>query len=331
MLGKNIILVTGAAGFIGSNLICKLLENPSNVIVCIDCINDYYDRKLKYKNIERINKWGKSRVVFYFDDITDWDAMYKIFCQWNFTQVYHLAAQAGVRYSIEHPHEVIDTNILGFENIIKLSIENGVKHFVYASSSSVYGDFGKYSLGSCNEDQFTDTQKSPYAVTKKCNELMAEMYSSLNPNIKFTGLRFFTVYGPYMRPDLAIGKFTKAMLENTKIEIYGDGTKERDFTYIDDIVEIMTTIMNYSKNWHHEIFNIGYGSSITVNDLVKTIKDNINPDFDNIEYTDNAKGDVNKTLASVDKLKSWFNIQPKISIEEGIKRYTTWYKQQKEA
>lgn len=328
MTGENIILVTGAAGFIGSNLVCKLLQNISNTVVCIDCMSPYYDKKLKYSNIERIKKIGENRVVFYFYDIRDESSIDKIFKEWKFNKVYHLAAQAGVRYSIDHTKEVIETNVIGFNNILEHSIANGVKHFVYASSSSVYGDIPDECV--CEETNECFSQKSPYAVTKRCNELMAEMYASKQTTTKLTGLRFFTVYGPYMRPDLAIGKFTKAVLDNNKIEIYGDGNKQRDFTYIDDIVDIMITIMDSDKFWKHEIFNIGYGSSISVNNLVKTIKDNINPNFDNIEYSSDLSYDVNKTLASIEKLKSWFDIQPKVKISDGLVKYINWYKQQRE-
>lgn len=320
MIFKNIILVTGGAGFIGSNLINKLLETESNIVVSIDNMTPYYDVKLKYKNLER-NK--SNRFVNYFIDITDKLEVNRIFHEWNFTQVYHLAAQAGVRYSIDHPDEVINTNIIGFQNILENVISHHIEKFVYASSSSVYGDIS--SLQKCSEEQIVDNQKSPYAVTKRSNELMAQMYSSLYPNIQMSGLRFFTVYGPYMRPDLAIGKFTRKILNNESIEIYGDGTKERDFTYIDDIVRITMTIMNSDKKWNHEIFNIGYGSSISVNEMVETIINYIDPNYDKIIYKDNAEGDVNKTLASNDKIKEWFDEQPQIEIHDGIKKYIDWY------
>ena len=177
-------------------------------------------------------------------------------------------------------------------------------------------------LNPCNE------QKSPYAVSKRANELMAKAYSYLYPDIQMSGLRFFTVYGPYMRPDLAIGKFTKFIFNDESIEIYGDGTKERDFTYIDDIVRIMITIMNSDKVWLHEIFNIGYGNSISVNEMVQTIKNYINPNYNKIIYKGDAEGDVNKTLAVNDKIKTWFNETPKIEIHKGIKMYIDWYKKQ---
>ena len=320
MIFNNIILVTGAAGFIGSSLINQLLQNEHNIVVGVDNLNKYYDIHLKLENIRR-NK--NDRFVMLHYDITDKRLMEKLFNEWEITEVYHLAAQAGVRYSIDHPSEVIQTNIQGFQNIIENCINHNINKIVYASSSSVYGNLTDEED---NEDKRTDNQMSPYAVTKKCNELMAQMYSNLYTQLKLSGLRFFTVYGPYMRPDLAIGKFTKAVLNNEPIEIYGNGLKERDFTYIDDIVRIMMTIMNSSKDWNHEIFNIGYGNAITVNELVNTIIDYINPLYDKIIYKEDAKGDVNKTLASNSKIKEWFNEGPQIESHDGIKKYIDWYK-----
>lgn len=320
---KHIILVTGAAGFIGSSLINQLLLDESNIVVGVDNLNKYYDIHLKLENIRR-NKNDRFVILHY--DITDKRLIEKLFNEWEISEVYHLAAQAGVRYSIEHPSEVIQTNIQGFQNIIDNCIKHHINKIVYASSSSVYGDFTD---NDDIENESTDNQMSPYAVTKKCNELMAQMYSNLYDDLQISGLRFFTVYGPYMRPDLAIGKFTKSILNNEFIEIYGDGTKERDFTYIDDIVRIMMTIMNSDKKWHHEIFNIGYGNSISINKLVEIIKNEIDPNFNKIEYSNNALGDVNKTLASNKKIQEWFNEYPKIDIKIGIKKYVDWYKQQK--
>ena len=317
---NKIILVTGAAGFIGSSLINQLLKNENIIVVGVDNLNKYYDIHLKLKNIRR-NK--NDRFVMLHYDITDSKLVDKLFNEWDITEVYHLAAQAGVRYSIDHPNEVIQTNIIGFQNILNNCIKHNINKIIYASSSSVYGN-----LTDTDDVEYerTDSQMSPYAVTKKCNELMAQMYSNLYPQLKMSGLRFFTVYGPYMRPDLAIGKFTKAILNNEPINIYGDGTKERDFTYIDDIVNIMIEIMNSEKNWHHEIFNIGCGNSISVNELVSIIKDNINPLYDKINYVDNALGDVDKTYASNHKIKDWFDISPKTRIQDGINKYINWYK-----
>ena len=320
MIGDKIILVTGAAGFIGSSLINELLKNEDVVVVGIDNLNKYYDIHTKLENIRR-NKNDRFAMLHY--DITDRKLIDKLFNEWNITEVYHLAAQAGVRYSIEHPSEVIQTNIQGFQNIIENCINHNINKIVYASSSSVYGNLTD---NDDIESESTDNQMSPYAVTKKCNELIAQMYSNLYPQLRIAGLRFFTVYGPYMRPDLAISKFTKAILNNEPIEIYGDGNKERDFTYIDDVIRIMIKIMNSNKQWHHEIFNIGYGNSISVNELVQTIINNIDKDYNKIIYKENAIGDVDKTYASNKKIKEWFNDYPKINIYCGIKKYIEWYK-----
>jgi len=322
---KNIILVTGGAGFIGSNLINELLKDTSNFVVSIDNLTSYYDISIKQKNLERNRN---TRFRNFYVNIIDKFKVNKIFNTWKFNQVYHLAAQAGVRYSIENPYEVVNTNIIGFQNIIENVIKHNITKFVYASSSSVYGDMISGEIN--DEKNPCNIQRSPYAVTKKSNELMATTYSLMHPEIKMSGLRFFTVYGPYMRPDLAISKFTKNILNDEPIEIYGDGTKERDFTYIDDIVRIMITIMNSDKKWSHEIFNIGYGNSISVNEMVQTIKDHINPDYNKIIYKGNAEGDVNKTLAVNTKIKEWFNEEPKVEIHEGIIKYIEWYKKTRE-
>ena len=316
---NNIILVTGAAGFIGSSLINSLISNKENTIVGIDNLNDYYDVNLKIRNIER-NK--ANNYTFIKCDICDNIMLKEIFHKYNITQVYHLAAQAGVRYSINNAKEVINTNIIGFQNIIENCIKCNINKLVYASSSSVYGNIFNESD---NENDKCDNQMSPYAVTKRCNELMAQMYSNIYPNLQLTGLRFFTVYGPYMRPDLAISKFTHAVLNDEYIDIYGDGCKERDFTYIDDIIRIMMTIMNSTKIWHHEVFNIGCNDKISIRKLVDIIKDEINPSFEKIHYTTDAIGDVDKTLASNAKIKEWFNDYPQIDIKTGIKKYIKWH------
>ena len=324
MKNENIILVTGSCGFIGSNLIEELLKNEDNIIIGIDNFNSYYDNNIKLSNLER-NK--NERFINYNIDITDNEKITEIFDKHNINQVYHLAAQAGVRYSIYNPKEVIKINILGFQNIIENIIDHGIKKFIYASSSSVYGDMEEREIN--DENNPCNDQKSPYAVTKKTNELMAQMYSSLYPEIQMSGLRFFTVYGPYMRPDLAISKFTKAILDNEEIHIYGNGEQERDFTNVEDIVRIMITIMNSGKKWNHEIFNIGYGNSISINEIIKIIKDYVNPNYNKIIKEDNAEGDVNKTLAVNSKIKNWFNEYPKIDIYEGIRKYINWYKNKK--
>jgi UDP-glucuronate 4-epimerase len=273
------ILITGYKGFIGNNLIKRL--NKQHSIIGID---------LKDGNDVLNKKYIKS-----------------VFNSNNIDVIIHLAAIAGVGYSVEHSEEVLTNNIIGFDILAKAAIKYNVKHFIYASSSSVYGDDG--------------TQKSPYAVSKATNELQAAMYSNLYPNIKFTGLRFFTVYGEGIREDLAISKFIKAMKANAQIHVYGDGTQSRDFTYVDDICEAISLILESDKDWKNEVFDIGYGKSTTVNELIDILKGIINPTFDKVVYEGEKAYDVNTTLARPNKLYEWFGFRPKYNIKEGL---TDW-------
>ena len=273
------ILLTGHKGFIGSNLV-KKLEN--HTIIGVD---------LKDGN-----------------NILDSNYINALFEFYHFDVIIHLAAIAGVGYSIDHSEEVLTNNIIGFDIIAKAAIKHNVKHFIYASSSSVYGDNGEL--------------KSPYAVSKKTNELQAQVYSSLYP-IKFTGLRFFTVYGEGIRNDLAICKFIKAMRNDEPIHVYGDGTQARDFTYIEDICNAIKLIVESDKEWTNEVFDVGYGESTTINELIEILKGIINPSYDNIVYED-AKGyDVKTTLANPTKLYEWFGLRPQYNIREGL---TKWLK-----
>ena len=268
------ILITGNKGFIGSNLVKKLSEHK---IVGVDL------------------KDGMS--------VLDSNFINSLFKCYDFDAVIHLAAIPGVGYSISHSEEVLTNNIIGFDILAKAAIKHKVKHFIYASSSSVYGDDG--------------TQKSPYAVSKKTNELQAAMYSNLS-DMKFTGLRFFTVYGEGIRQDLAISKFIKAMQNDLPIHVYGNGTQARDFTYIDDITEAIKLILESDKTWKNEVFDIGYGKNTTVNELIEILKDIINPDFDKAIYEQEKPYDVKETLASTDKLYEWFGFRPRYDIKQGL-------------
>ena len=271
------ILITGHKGFIGSNLAKKL---DKHTIVGVD---------LKDGN-----------------NIIDSNYINALFEFYHFDAVIHLAAIAGVGYSVEHSEEVLTNNIIGFDVMAKAAIKHNVKHFIYASSSSVYGDDG--------------TQKSPYAVSKATNELQAAMYSNLS-DMKFSGLRFFTVYGEGIREDLAISKFIKAMKANEPIHVYGDGTQSRDFTYLDDICEAIKLILESDKDWKNEVFDIGYGKSTTVNELIDILKNLINPAYDKVVYEDEKGYDVKQTLANPNKLYEWFGFKPKYSIEEGLDKW----------
>ena len=268
------ILLTGHKGFIGSNLVKKLEKHK---IIGVD---------LKDGN-----------------NILDSNYINALFEFYHFNAVIHLAAIAGVGYSIEHSEEVLNNNIVGFDVLAKAAIKHNVKHFIYASSSSVYGDNG--------------TQKSPYAVSKATNELQAAMYSNLS-DMKFTGLRFFTVYGEGIREDLAISKFIKAMKANEPIRVYGNGNQSRDFTYVDDICEAIKLILESNKCWKNEVFDIGYGKSTTVNELIDILKGLINPTFDKVVYQDEKAYDVKTTLANTDKLYEWFGFRPENNIEKGL-------------
>lgn len=268
------ILVSGYKGFIGSNLLKKLSNHK---IIGVD---------LKDGN-----------------NILDSNYINTLFEFYHFDAIIHLAAIAGVGYSVEHSEEVLHNNIIGFDTLAKAAIKHNVKHFIYASSSSIYGDDG--------------TQKSTYAVSKATNELQAAMYSNLS-DMKFTGLRFFTVYGEGIRDDLAISKFIKAIKNDKPLYVYGDGTQSRDFTHIDDITEAIRLILESNKNWKNEVFDIGYGESTTVNELIDILKELINPSFDKVIYQDKKPYDVESTLANTDKLYSWFGFKPKYDIKKGL-------------
>lgn len=268
------ILITGHKGFIGSNLVKKL---SNHTIVGVDL------------------KEGHSCL--------DSNHINTLFEFYHFDAIIHLAAIAGVGYSVEHSEEVLTNNIIGFDVLAKVAIKHNVRHFIYASSSSIYGDNG--------------TQKSPYAVSKATNELQAAMYSNLS-DMKFTGLRFFTVYGEGIREDLAISKFIKAMESNTPLTVYGDGNQKRDFTYVDDITEAIKLILESDKSWKNEVFDIGYGKSTTVNELIDILKNLINPEYDKVIYKDEKPYDVKETLADTDKLYEWFRFKPRHSIKDGL-------------
>lgn len=271
------ILVTGHKGFIGSNLIKKL---GNHKIIGVD---------LKDGN-----------------NVLDSNFINTLFEFYQIDAVIHLAAIAGVGYSIPNSEQVLTNNIIGFDTLAKAAIKHKVKHFIYASSSSVYGDDG--------------TQKSPYAVSKKTNELQAAMYSNLS-DMKFTGLRFFTVYGEGIRQDLAISKFIKAIENDLPIHVYGDGSQSRDFTYVDDITEAIKLILESDKDWKNEVFDIGYGKSTTVNELVKILKNHINPTWNKIIYEQEKPYDVKETLANPNKLYEWFNFKPQYDIKTGLDKW----------
>lgn len=328
------ILVTGSAGFIGSALCLKLLERGDRV-VGIDNHNSYYDLNLKIARLSRqINKKNYSHFKI---DIENKKDLSEVFKQHKFDTVVNLAAQAGVRYSIENPSAYINTNIVGFGNVLEECRHHEIKHLVYASSSSVYGSNTKMPFST---HQNVDHPLSLYAATKKSNELMAHTYSHLY-NLPTTGLRFFTVYGPWGRPDMALFKFTKAILEGRKIEVYNFGRHRRDFTYIDDIVEGLQRVIDKpaapNLSWNSDnpdpgssgsawrVYNIGNNSPVDLLDYIEAIELSLGLKA-NKELLPLQPGDVPDTFADVDDLIKDFNYIPKTSVKSGVKEFVSWYK-----
>ncbi len=321
------ILITGAAGFIGFHSCLKFLKQGHS-IVGIDNLNNYYDVKLKKERIKNIEDKYKNKRKFLFLklDLCNYKKINKIFKKQKFDYVLHLAAQAGVRYSLTNPNAYIDSNILGFFNLIQLSKNYKIKHFTYASTSSVYGGNKKMPF---SEEHNTDNPLQLYAATKKSNELIAHSYSYLF-KLQTTGIRFFTVYGPWGRPDMALFKFVKNILEKRSIEIFNNGKHSRDFTYIDDIVNGIykitinpKKIYKKSKNLH-QIFNIGRGNSEDLMDFINEIEKNLKIKSKKV-FLPLQKGDVIKTYSNTSKLFKFFNYKPKVSIKVGIKNFISWY------
>lgn len=311
------ILITGGAGFIGSTLADKLLEK-NNKIVVIDNFNDYYSPKLKEKNIK--HNLDNKNYKLYRGDICDKNLLSKIFEENQIDVVVHIAASAGVRPSIENPLSYVKNNIEGTVNIVEVMKENGIKKIVFASSSSIYGN--------CKEEIFSEDLKvsepiSPYAASKSACEQFLYTYSKLF-DIQVVALRFFTVFGPRQRPDLAIRKFIDLIKENKPIPVYGDGTTIRDYTYIDDIVDGIIGAINYNDT-PYEIINLGGGAPVSLNQMIETIEKVLNKKA-KIEHLPMQLGDVNKTAADITKAKKLLNYNPKTSFKEGIIKFIEWEK-----
>lgn len=329
------ILVTGAAGFIGFHLVNRLLHKGFEV-VGIDNINDYYSPGLKYARLqqsgiqENASVWNQKTVSktnpgysFYRINLEDEDAINHLFETEKFDVVCNLAAQAGVRYSIKNPKAYIQSNIVGFLNVLEACRHNNVKHLVYASSSSVYGNSKKMPLSTSDS---VDNPVSLYAATKKSNELMAYTYSHLY-GIPTTGLRFFTVYGPWGRPDMAYFSFTKSILENIPIKIFNHGDLYRDFTYIDDIVEGIEKILvkKPENEPPYAVYNIGNSSPVKLMDFIETIEKALEKEAIK-EFHEMQPGDVYKTFADVSDLKKNFGYSPNTPLHKGIGEFVKWYK-----
>ena len=337
-----VVLVTGAAGFIGYHFCSKLIKNGYKVLG-FDNINNYYDPNLKKDRLEKLKECSEKEsgfFKFHEGDLASKDDLKFIFNNSYFdskiSHVINLAAQAGVRYSIENPSAYIDSNLVGFGNIIEESRLNEVDHFIYASSSSVYGGNKKLPF---REIDSVDHPISLYAATKKSNELIAHTYSHLF-NLPTTGLRFFTVYGPWGRPDMALYKFTKLIENNQPIKVFNYGNMSRDFTYIDDVIESIYLLLNkppkLNKSFDYEnplpntswapykIFNIGNSKPTNLSEYITAIEKNLGKK-PKIIYEDLQPGDVEATFAETSSLEEWIDFKPCTSIDEGVKNFVDWY------
>ena len=333
MQNNETVLITGAAGFIGSFLVKRFLKSGYKVIG-IDNINSYYDKNLKLKRLKNIKEYAiknNFNWLFYKSNIEDKNYMRQIFLDTKPQIVVNLAAQAGVRYSIVNPSSYVESNLLGFSNILDLCQTHDVKHLVYASSSSVYGANKEFPF---SEEQKVDTPLSFYAATKISNEMMAHAYSNIY-NLPITGLRFFTVYGPWGRPDMAPMIFADKILQKKPITVFNHGNMSRDFTFISDIIEgtylcclkVPSPNDDYklgNPSIPHRIFNIGNGNPVKLLDFVELLEEALSNKatkvFENIQ-----PGDVESTYASTQNLEDWIGYRPLVTIKEGVNKFANWY------
>lgn len=327
------ILVTGVAGFIGMHVAMRLLANGHEVIG-LDNINDYYDVRLKQARLAHIG--SPNQFHFHKLDLADRDGITSLFAETRPEIVINLAAQAGVRYSFQNPHSYIDSNLVGFTNILEACRHFDVGHLVYASSSSVYGLNEEMPF---HEGQNTDHPLALYGATKKANELLAHSYSHLF-NLPTTGLRFFTVYGPWGRPDMAPMLFADAILNHRPIKVFNHGQMKRDFTYIDDIVEgVVRTAMkpatpdtdfdtaapdSAASNAPFRVFNIGNGQPVPLMDFINALEEALGQTAEK-EFMEMQPGDVTETYADTKRLKDWVGYQPKTDIDTGVSAFVEWY------
>lgn len=326
MEDNNPILVTGAAGFIGFHLAKRLLEE-GNLVVGLDNLNEYYDVQLKKARLQKLEGFPTFR--FQKSNIADQEAMALFFKESSFGLVLHMAAQAGVRYSLSNPNAYVESNLIGFANILEGCRRSSVKHLVFASSSSVYGANTKMPFSVRDN---VDHPLSLYAATKRSNELMAHSYAHLYA-LPCTGLRFFTVYGPWGRPDMALFLFIKAILEERPIDVFNDGKMQRDFTYIDDIVEGVLRIsrkipepVNYGRSdARFRVFNIGRQQPVDLMKVIEILEKELGRKAEK-RFLPLQPGDVPATFADVSDLSAVIGFEPRISIEEGVSRFVKWYR-----
>ena len=311
------ILVTGAAGFIGYHLATRLLERGDSV-VGVDNFNAYYDVSLKEARLARLS--GRRGFEIVRADIADREAMERVFASGRFDAIVNLAAQAGVRYSVENPHAYVESNVVGFLNVLEGARRHGTGHLVFASTSSVYG------LGTdlpYRESADTDHPISLYAATKKSNEVMAHAYAHLF-GIPTTGLRFFTVYGPWGRPDMALFKFTKGILDGTPIPVFNEGRMVRDFTYVDDIVEGVVRVID--RPAPYRIFNIGNHRRVELLDYIRAFEKALGKEA-KLDLLPMQPGDVRATEADTAALQEATGFHPATPVEEGVRRFVAWYRE----
>ncbi|MBT1701654.1 NAD-dependent epimerase [Fulvivirgaceae bacterium PWU20] len=329
---NSTILVTGSSGFIGYHLAARLLKD--NHIVGLDNMNNYYDEGLKRSRLRLLEE--ESNFEFYEMDLVDKEALDKLFTRYKFSYVIHLAAQAGVRYSITNPYAYLNSNLNGFLNIIEACRHHKVLHLIFASSSSVYGANKRMPFSTHDN---VDHPISLYAATKKSNELIAHTYASLY-NLPTTGLRFFTVYGPYGRPDMAMFLFTKAILEGKPIDVFNNGKMKRDFTYVDDVIESITRLIpkipKPNKAWNgfypdpassfapYKIYNVGNNKPVELGKFIDVIEEKLGKKAIR-NLLPLQSGDVLETYADVDELIEEVDFKPSTSIEEGIGKFIEWY------
>ena len=327
------IIVTGAAGFIGYS-VCMALLQRGDLVTGIDSLNDYYDPSLKNSRLSRLEKFKNFKFVRL--DIVDHPKLLETFKEVQPRQVLHLAAQAGVQYSLKNPFAYVQSNLVGFVNILEVVREVKCEHLIYASTSSVYGANTEMPF---KEQHKTDAPLTLYAASKKANELLATSYNHLY-GMKATGLRFFTVYGPWGRPDMALFKFTKNILEGKPVDLYNHGKHTRDFTYIDDLVEVILRIIDADttgarstvdgeevgavRHSNSDIYNIGSNNPIELRAFLQTLEQVLNRPA-RINYLELQPGDVEDTFANVDKIMDDFGYKPGTDIQTGIKRFVDWY------